>query len=85
MAFHNPFDIQYWFVNVLAGDMTIFLAIAFLVIAALSAMFRMSSLVTGLMFMLFVIMLSVYTGSLVILVFIILGLIIGWSLTRLLK
>ena len=85
MVWHSPGDLQYWFLNVFAGDITIFLAIAFIFIAAMTAMFRMPTIITGLMFALFVIMLSVYTGSLAILVLVVLGLIIGWSLTRLLK
>lgn len=85
MAWHSPFDLYYWFVNVFAGNMTIFLAIAFIVIASMAAMFRMPAMIVGLFFSMFIIMLSVSTGNLVILVLVIIGLIIGWSLSRLMK
>lgn len=85
MSFHSPFDLQYWFVNVLAGSMTLFLAIAFLVIAALAGMFRMPNIITGVMFGLFIIMLSAYTGTLYLLVILVAALLIGWWIARLFK
>jgi hypothetical protein len=85
MAYHQPFDLYYWFVNVFAGNITMFLAIAFFVIASLTAMFRMPTIIVGVFFALFIIMLSVITGTLNILVLLIIGLIVGWVFTRFLK
>lgn len=85
MAWHQPFDLYYWFVNVFAGSITLFLAISFLVIGALAGMFRMPTIVTGIMFGMFVIMLSAYTGTLYILVLLVIAMIIGWTIARLLK
>ena len=49
MAWHQPFDLYYWFVNVFAGSQELFLAIAFLCVAILAGMFRMPTIITGIM------------------------------------
>ena len=85
MVWHSPFQLDYWLVNVLAGDMTIFLALAFLTIGAISAMFRMPTIITGLMFGVFIVMLAAHTGNLIIIVLAVIGLIIGVIATRLIK
>lgn len=87
MAWHQPFDLFYWWVNVFAGSLNMFLAIAFLIIAMLSGMFRFPTMITGIMFALFIVMLSAALSvtSFYILVLFILALIVGWSLARLLK
>lgn len=85
MSWHSPFDIYYWLVNVLAGSVTLFLALSFLVISALAGMFRMPTIITGLMFGLFIILLSVYAGTFYILLLFVIALIIGWTLVRLIK
>jgi hypothetical protein len=53
MTFINPLDLQQLFVNTFAGNMVIFTLIAFIVIAALSARFQMSNLMTLIMFVIF--------------------------------
>jgi len=85
MTWHSPFDLSYWLVNVFAGNMTIFLAIAFAVIAGMSAMFRMPNVITGFMFLLFLIMLSLTVGNLYIVAILILAVVVGWSISRLFK
>jgi hypothetical protein len=86
MAWHSPFDLYYWFVNVFAGSMEVFLAIAFLVIAALSGMFRMPNIITGMMFAAFVIMLSASVDvPMFVLVLLFIAIMIGYSLARLFK
>lgn len=85
MAWHQPFDLYYWFVNVFAGSMTMFLAISFLIIAMMAAMFRMSVLVIGIVFTLFMILLAAVTGEMYILVIMVAGLIIGWSVSRIIR
>jgi hypothetical protein len=82
---HSPFDLYYWMVTVLAGSMTMFLALAFLTIAGMTAMFRLPTMITALMFGLFIIMLSVYTGTFYLLVILIAALVIGWSVARLFR
>lgn len=83
--YHSPFDLAYWFVNVFAGNMIIFLAIAFAVIAGMSAMFRMPNVITGLFFLLFLIMLSVTVGNLYIAALFILAIVVGWAISKLFK
>jgi len=85
MGFHLPFDLYYWFVTVFAGGLPIFLAISFLAIAVLAGMFRMPTIITGISFALFIIMLGAITGNLAILVYIGAALIIGWSIARLFR
>ena len=83
--YHSPFDLMYWFVNVLAGNMTIFLTIAFGVIAIMSGRFRMPNIITGFAFLLFVIMLSVTVGNLYIFALFILAIVVGWIVARFFK
>lgn len=85
MAWHPPFDLYHWFVNVFAGDINVFLAVSFIVIAALAGMFRMAGTVVGAVFGLFVILLSVYMGSITLLVVVIVALILGWLIARLFR
>jgi hypothetical protein len=85
MAFHQPFDLYYWFVNVFAGNLTLFLAMAFFVIASLTAMFRMPTIIVGMFFALFILMLSIITGTLNLLVLLVIGMIVGWTFTRFIK
>lgn len=86
MVWHQPFDLYYWFVNVFAGSLPMFLAIALLVIASITAMFRMSTLITGVLFLTFILMMSVaITGTYYIVALFLVALIIGWAVARWLK
>ena len=85
MAFVKPFDFYTWWVNTFAGDMQIFLAIAFLVMAGLAGYFRMATLTFGMLFALFVIILAPYVGGIYVLVIIIVGLILGWWIARMFR
>lgn len=85
MAWHSPFDLYYWFVNVFAGDLTVFFAIAFLVIAALAGMFRMPSSVTGISFALFITLMAVHVGSIFLLIVVIIAILLALTLARLFR
>ena len=85
MAIHSPLELYYWFVTVLSGDITIFIALAFIAIAAFSAMFRMPNIIMFICFGVFIIMLSVYLQALYILILLVAGLGIGWVITRIWK
>jgi hypothetical protein len=85
MGFHQPFDLYYFFVNVFAGNLTIFLTISFAVIAAMAGMFRMPNIITGVFLALFIIMLGVTSGNLLVLVLLVAGIIIGWTFVRYMK
>lgn len=82
MTFHQPFDLHYWFVNVFAGDMTIFLTIAFIAIAVIGGMFRMGGPLMGSIFALFVVMFALYLGNIYLIVIVIVALVLGWTLSR---
>jgi hypothetical protein len=85
MSFVSPFDLYTIFVLWFAGNTTIFLAIAFAVIAAMSAMFRMPNLMTGVMFLLFILMIGILAGNIYILAILILAIVVGWTISRLFK
>lgn len=81
----SPFDLYTIFVIWFAGNTTIFLAIAFAVIAGMSAMFRMPNVITGVMFLLFILMIGILAGNLYIVVILILAIVVGWTISRLFK
>lgn len=53
MTFINPLDFETLFVNVLSGNMMIFVALAMICIAILAAKFRMNNITLWLMFAVF--------------------------------
>ena len=85
MAFHSPLDLQYWFLQVFAGTTEIFMAISFLAIGILSGKFGFPNVVTFSMFAMFILMLFAYSTGLPIIMVIILGLVIGFTLARIFK
>jgi len=85
MAYHSPFELYHWWVTTFAGNISIFLAIALIGMTSLAALFRMPVLVIGMMFSLFIIMLSTYFQNFYIIVAVIGGLVVGWILIRLLS
>lgn len=85
MAIHSPFDLQYWFLQVFAGTSEIFMAVAFLAIALLSGKLGLPNVVTFTAFTLFILMLPAYALGLPILAVLVLGLIIGFLLSRIWK
>ena len=85
MSFNVPFDLEYWFVTIFAGSPEIFIALALIVIAALAAYFKMPNSITLIMIALFVIIMGFYTGQLLFVVVILLGLILGWMLSKAVK
>jgi len=85
VAWHQPFELYYWLVTVFAGNITLFTAIAFLAITSMAAYFRMPSILTFISFAMFVIMLSVYLEAAFIVVLLVAGLAIGWTIARIWK
>ena len=85
MTYTAPLDLYYWFVTFFAGNITIFMAIAFLSIALLASKFRMPGSITMIMFAIFIIMLSIYLQLAYLLVIIIGGLVVGYLLSKLFK
>ena len=83
---HQPFDLQYWFVNVLAGDMGIFIGLAFLIIAIISGFFKMPNIITLTMFILFATIFSLWLGTpLMVLAGIMVAIFFGWALSRMFR
>lgn len=85
MAFALPFDLQYFLVTTFAGNFTIFLAIALLMIAGLTAYFRMPNSLTLVSFALFLTLLATYFRALFVLSIIIGGFVMYWLLSKLYK
>jgi len=85
MAFNQPFDLYYWFVTTLSGNLTIFLGLAMLAIAGLGAMFRMPNMVLLASFALFAVILNAYVGVILTLVIVVGGLILYWGIARIFR
>ena len=85
MAIHGPLDLKYWFVNVLAGSTELFMALSFVALGLLSGRLGLPNVVTFTAFALFILMLSNYAIGLPILVILVLGLIIGFLISRIFK
>lgn len=85
MAFHQPFDLYYWFVNVFAGNELIFLAISFMFIAAMAGMFRMPTIIVGFFFSLFIITLAVITGNLYAVILVLIAVVLAFIFARFVK
>lgn len=83
MVWIEPLELETWMISVFAGTPEIFAAIALLVITSMATMFRMTTL--GLFFMIgmFLLMLSGFINSvLLIFIAIIGGLALGYVLSR---
>jgi len=83
MAFIEPLALETWFINVFSGSGEYFTALAIFAILALSGYFRMNGLTAGFMVMVFILLFSGYVpASIVILLAIIGGLLVGIVLPR---
>jgi len=85
MAFNLPFDLEYWFITVFAGSTGIFLAIMFFAIAAILTFFRAPSSIMLASYAIFAAIMWFRFGDLLVLVIVLGGIFIFWSLARLFK
>jgi len=86
MTYIEPLNLEVFFINILSGSGEYFVALALFAIVSLSAYFRMSGLTMGFMIMVFLLMFSGYIpASLLILVAIIAGLILGYVVGKIVK
>ena len=85
MVLTAPLDLQYWLVNTLSGSMIIFIILATVAIAALSARFRLNSMAFGLIIALFAVMMANFAQWFLFLIIVIGGFAAYFSLGRLLK
>lgn len=78
----EPLQLDYWFVNVLAGHWMVFLFLAMAFIAAMSARFRMSNSSFGIMMLVFSLFSAIYFEWLIVLGILITGIIVFSLTTR---
>ncbi len=85
MSWINPLDLQLLFVNTFAGDMQIFMIIAFFAVAVIAAMFRMPNAIALTMFALFGVFMAVYSTDFYFLVILFAGLAIFYGIGSYIK
>lgn len=84
-TYMNPFDLQNLFVSTFAGDWTVFIFIAVIVIAMGSGFFRMNDKIFAIMLVLFTIIMSPYMGGIYLIAMLLVGLISFYSIARIVK
>jgi len=81
--FIEPLNMEQWFIHVFSGSPDIFLALSIMVIASLSAYFRMNGAAMFLMLSIFLLIMTPFVNSvLVLVIFIFMGLGIGYWVGR---
>lgn len=85
MAIIAPLNLEFLFINTFAGTTLIFVTFALLLVAGMSARFRMSNVITGTVIALFALMLGSIASWLYFITVIVLFLIIGYTAARLYK
>jgi hypothetical protein len=78
----EPLELDYWFINVLAGNWNIFLFFAAIVIAGLAAKLRLNNMSFGLAMLLFAILMAPYYPWLMIIAILLVGLVTFYSLSK---
>jgi len=83
MAFIEPLEMGTWLPSVFAGTPDVFLAIAILVIFGMAGYFKMDMLATFFMIVTFLLILSSFINSpIIMLIAVIGGLLIGYSISK---
>lgn len=85
MTFNNPLDLENLLVNTLAGDWTIFLFLALIVITILAARFRMNNITMFMMIGLFAVIMAVWIPWFYAFMIFILAIGIGFIISGLIK
>ena len=87
MVWKEALDLEYWLINTLSGNEIIFVLISFIFIVALAAYFRMNNILTGIMLILFGVMVVSYTSvaGLYVLMLVIISLLVFNVLGRIVK
>jgi len=86
MAWIEPLELQTWVINVFSGNPDIFGAIGIFLVASMAGYFRMNTLSMFFMLGIFILLFSGYIGtSLLVLMGIISGLLIGFMMSRILR
>ena len=84
-AFINPLDLQTVLVSTFAGDWTIFIFFAVLIISIGAGLFRMNDKLYAALLVLFIIIMANYMGGLYLLAMLLLGLIAYYSIAKIVK
>jgi hypothetical protein len=82
MTIIAPLNLEYLLINTLAGTTMIFVGLALLFIVIYAGKFRMSGSVLGMIIALFGILLMAWAGWLYVIVIIIGGLLVGYTISR---
>lgn len=86
MIWIESLNMQQWFMNILSGSSSYFTAIAIFLILTGAGMFRMTGLTLGFMVFMFLLLFSGFVSpSLLILVSLIGGLLVGYAVSRIVK
>ena len=86
MTWIEPLEMKTWFIQVFAGNPDIFLASALFIISLAVAFFRMNTVALFFMIAIFLLMFSGYvSGSLIVILSIVGGLIVGYFISRFIK
>lgn len=86
MVIHEPLDLQYWFVTTLSGSYAIFWFLSLIVIAGAAASFKMNNIAFGIMLALFSVLMAAFGATwMLILACVIGGLVIFYSISKILK
>ena len=85
MVLHAPLELQYWWLNVFAGNIKLFFFILLAAVIGLAAKFRMGTAAFGIIFATFILLIGQYYPPLYILSAIIFGLAIVPVLMRIIN
>jgi len=83
MTWIPPLEMETWLVNVFAGTQNIFIITCFIVIAGMAAYFRMTTMLTAMMFVLFAVLMSGYLTGIYLIVVLLVGLGATYTISRL--
>tara|TARA_R100001530_G_scaffold122253_1_gene89828 strand:- start:789 stop:1064 length:276 start_codon:yes stop_codon:yes gene_type:complete len=81
----EPLNLQCLLVNTFAGTMEIFMFVAMIAIATISARFRMINMITLIMYGLFAILMAQYIEGIYFLAILIIGLVVSFGIGKIAK
>ena len=84
MSWEEPLNLQYWLINTLSESVEIFVFLAFIAIAVLSAKFKMPNYIFMIMFVLFIVIVNHFLelGAIYILTILLVGMITFYALSK---
>lgn len=81
MAIHEPLDLEYWFVNVFSGSMTIFSVVSLFAISVMAGYFKMNAITYGIFMLMFGLILASqgFNGILILFILIFAPILFWWT------